>query len=123
MLIDDVGRFDNVLASVSMSMCGATPVAGLGTHAPGVIDYFLGSRCSPFTGTVGIDAEVGDRGQVCFEAWNGERLAEAEATGAGDGVPLDVPVDGVDLIELRTEPVDGQDYDHADWAIPVITCT
>ncbi|MGK5739315.1 NPCBM/NEW2 domain-containing protein [Micromonospora sp. URMC 103] len=106
-----------------LTIAGTVHAKGLGSHAPSRIGYFLDSRCSRFTVTVGIDDEVGDRGRVRFEVWgDGVNLATAEATGSGAGVPLDVAVSGVDVVELRTDPVDGQNYDHADWATPVITC-
>ncbi|MFE9204555.1 NPCBM/NEW2 domain-containing protein [Micromonospora sp. NPDC007230] len=107
-----------------LTIAGTVYPKGLGTHAPGRIGYFLGSRCSRFTVTVGIDDEVGDRGRVGFEVWgDGAKLAGAEATGAGAGVPLDLAVSGVNVIELRTDTLDDANYDHADWAAPTITCT
>jgi len=47
----------------------------------------------------------GNEGQVRFEVWgDGNRLAQAEATGSGGAVALNANVSGVDVLELRLDP-------------------
>jgi len=66
---------------------------------------------------------VGNEGQVRFEVWgDGNRLAQAEATGSGGAVALNANVSGVDVLELRLDPGETPNYDHADWLNPQITC-
>ena len=107
-----------------ITIAGTVHPKGLGAHAPSTIGFYLGGHCSRLTVTVGIDDEVGDQGRARFEVWgDGTEKATAEATGAGPGVPLDADITGVDLLELRLDPLDGPNYDHADWAAPTLTCS
>jgi alpha-galactosidase len=108
-----------------ITIAGTVYPKGLGMHAPGGVGYYLGKHCSRLTVTVGVDDEVGDRGHVAFDVM-GDRIpkAHAEASGSGGPVSLDVDVTGVDLLELRLDTtIDGPDFDHADWAVPVLTCS
>ncbi len=107
-----------------ITIAGAVHAKGLGTHAASRIGYYLGTHCTRFTASAGIDDEVGDQGHAAFEVWgDGVLLANAEASGNGPAVPVDVDVTGVELLELRTETTpDGPNYDHTDWATPVLTC-
>jgi alpha-galactosidase len=106
-----------------LTIAGTVYAKGLGTHAPSSVQYYLGSRCSTFTVTAGIDDEVGDQGRAQFEIrGDGATLATAEATGNGPAIPLSVSVSDVDVLELRTADLDGANFDHTDWATPVVTC-
>ncbi|MFC0624790.1 NPCBM/NEW2 domain-containing protein [Kribbella deserti] len=106
-----------------LTIGGAVHAKGLGMHSPGSVGFYLGSQCSRFTVAAGIDDEVGNNGQARFEVWgDGRRLAQAEATGAGGAVPLDVAVTGVTTLELRVDPMGENLYDHSDWGNPEVTC-
>jgi len=98
--------------------------SGLGGHANGAVSFYLGKRCSTFTTSVGIDDEVGDRGQVHFEVWgDGARLSQADATGAGGAVAINTSTSNLDVLELRLDTAGDANYDHADWLNPEITCS
>jgi alpha-galactosidase len=106
-----------------LTVAGTVYPKGLGAHAPGRVGFFLNAQCSQLNVSAGIDDEVGDQGQVSFEVWgDGKRLAQAEATGMGGAVPLTANLSGVDVVELRLDPGDSPNYDHADWLNPEITC-
>jgi hypothetical protein len=109
---------------LKLKVAGVEYASGLGGHANGAVSFFLGRKCTTFTTAVGIDDEVGDRGQVHFEVWSdGTRRAQADATGAGGVTPLSVDVTGVDRLELRLDSAGSVDFDHADWLTPEVTCT
>jgi alpha-galactosidase len=106
-----------------LTVAGTVYPKGLGAHAPGRVGFFLNGQCTKLAVSAGIDDEVGDQGQVTFEVWgDGQRLAQAEATGMGGAVPLNANLTGVDVVELRLDPGDSPNYDHADWLNPEITC-
>ncbi|TDC25658.1 NPCBM/NEW2 domain-containing protein [Kribbella albertanoniae] len=107
-----------------LTVAGSVYPSGLGAHANGSITFHLGKRCSSLTMSVGIDDEVGDRGQVHFEVWgDGTRLAQADATGAGAVVPLTADLTNVTTLDLRLDSAGSVDFDHADWLSPEVTCT
>jgi alpha-galactosidase len=107
-----------------LTVAGTVYPKGLGAHAPGKVGFFLNAQCSQLAVSGGIDDEVGNEGQVRFEVWgDGVRLAQAEATGAGGAVALNANLSGVDVVELRIDPEDTPNFDHADWLNPQITCT
>jgi alpha-galactosidase len=106
-----------------LTVAGTVYAKGLGGHAPGMVGFYLDSQCSRLTTSVGIDDEVGANGQVHFEVWgDGAKLAEADATGAGGAVPLTASLTGVEVLELRMDPGESADFDHADWLTPELTC-
>jgi alpha-galactosidase len=107
-----------------LTVAGTVYPKGLGGHAPGQVGFYLDSQCSQLTTSVGIDDEVGNNGQVHFEVWgDGTRLAQADASGAGGAVPITASLTNVDVLELRMDPGDSPDFDHADWLTPQINCT
>ena len=106
-----------------LTVAGTVYPKGLGAHAPGQVGFFLNAQCSKLAVSAGIDDEAGDQGQVIFEVWgDGKRLAQGEATGLGGAVALNANLSGVDVVELRLDPGDSPNYDHADWLNPEITC-
>ncbi|GAA0576714.1 alpha-galactosidase [Kribbella sandramycini] len=107
-----------------LTVAGTVYPKGLGAHANSSITFHLGKRCTTLTAKVGIDDEVGDRGQARFEVWgDATRLAQADATGAGPAVPLTANLTNVTTLELRLDTQGSPDFDHADWLEPTITCT
>ncbi len=97
---------------------------GLGMHAPAQVSYALGGHCTRLTTTVGIDDEMKSAGSVSFEVYGDDRLLVATdvLTGESAGVPLDVDVTGVSELRLVANDSGGNGSDHADFAIPVLTC-
>ncbi|WP_232828809.1 NPCBM/NEW2 domain-containing protein [Kribbella monticola] len=107
-----------------LTVAGVVYPSGLGGHANGAASFYLGKQCSSFTTSVGIDDEVGDRGQVHFEVWgDGTRLGQADATGAGGAVAINATVTGVAVLELRLDIAGSPDFDHADWLNAEVTCS
>ncbi|MET9618813.1 NPCBM/NEW2 domain-containing protein [Kitasatospora indigofera] len=99
---------------------------GLGTHANSDITYYLGGTCTSLTTTVGIDDEVGNNGSVVFQVLrDGVKVADSGTlTGADAPKALQADLTGGQEVTLRvTDNGNGNSYDHADWAQPVITCT
>jgi alpha-galactosidase len=88
------------------------------------VRLFLGGGCSAFAASVGVDDESG-QGSVTFEVWgDGTRLLASDVLHHGTpAAPVAVDVTGVQVLDLRvTDGGDGVNFDHADWAAPVITC-
>jgi NPCBM/NEW2 domain/Right handed beta helix region len=97
---------------------------GIGVHAPSRIVVDVDGTCSVFAADVGLDDETGTQGSVSFEVWgDGSRLAESGLVdGAQPARPLVADIAGVGILELRVRPVDGVDFDHADWGDARIDC-
>ncbi|MEF2278521.1 NPCBM/NEW2 domain-containing protein [Deinococcus sp. YIM 134068] len=99
---------------------------GLGVHARSEVSYALDGACSVFTAQVGVDDEVGDRGAVVFQVWNGTatRLYDSGVvTGTEAARAVNVDVTGVGNLRLVvTDGGNGISYDHADWAGARVTC-
>jgi alpha-galactosidase len=96
---------------------------GIGTHAPGAIRIALDGKAERFTAKVGVDAEVRERGSVSFRVIADRRLVyeSGNLQGGDPAQPVDVPLAGVsNLLLIASAGEDGMDYDHADWADPVI---
>ncbi|THF67631.1 hypothetical protein E7T06_20240, partial [Deinococcus sp. Arct2-2] len=95
-------------------------------HAASEVSYALGGRCSTFAAQVGLDDEVGDRGSVVFQVWNGT-ASKLHDSGTLRGIdpakPVTVNVTGVQNLRLVvTNNSDGVSYDHADWADARLAC-
>ncbi|MFC0616988.1 NPCBM/NEW2 domain-containing protein, partial [Deinococcus budaensis] len=102
-----------------LTLGGQTFAKGLGVHAPSEISYALSGQCTTFTATLGLDDEVGDRGSVVFEVWNGTATKLFDSgllRGADAPRAISVPIDGVSSLRLVVRDAgDGLNYDHADW--------
>jgi glucose/arabinose dehydrogenase len=105
---------------------GSTYAKGLGVHAQSELVYAVPSGCTTFTAQAGVDDEVGLRGSVVFEVWNGTaaRLYQSPTkTGAQAATAVSVPLSGVSSLRLVvTDAGDGNNYDHADWAGAQLAC-
>lgn len=109
----------------TITIAGATYAKGLGTNAVSDVEVNLGGNCSRFTATVGVDDEVGNSGSVTFAVVvDGTTLTTtAQLTGSGGSASIDVPVTGGQLLDLVVaDGGDGNGLDHADWAVPTLTC-
>jgi hypothetical protein len=82
--------------------------------------------CSSFSALVGVDDEVGSRGSVVFEVWNGttSKLFSSDVRRGGQpALLLSGSVAGVSELRLVvTDAGDGKAWDHADWIAPVLRC-
>jgi alpha-galactosidase len=105
---------------------GRTYATGLGVHAPGEIEFYVGGRCSSLTTDVGVDDEKAASGTVTFEIWADDRkLADSGVMDtAMPAKTLTADLTGATLLRLVvTDAGDGTNSDHADWADPRLTCT
>ncbi|WP_158839554.1 NPCBM/NEW2 domain-containing protein [Saccharothrix deserti] len=109
-----------------MTIQGVVHSKGLGVHAAGSVEYYLGGKCSTFTASVGVDDEVaGADGSVVFQVFaDGTKVADSGTlTGSSAAKSLSAGVSGADVLRLVvTDAGDGIDYDHADWGSPRLTC-
>ncbi len=110
----------------TLSIRGTTFAKGLGTHAASEIHYFLGNACSTFTATIGIDDEVAPNGSVIFQVFgDGLKLYDSGVV-SGSSAAKNISVNLAGKSDLQLSVVDDGDglaYDHADWAVPRITCS
>ncbi|WP_019009265.1 NPCBM/NEW2 domain-containing protein [Deinococcus aquatilis] len=111
----------------TLTLAGQTYARGLGAHANSSLTFALGGQCSTFTASVGVDDEVGDRGSVVFQVWNGtaSKLYDSGTLRGTDAAkPVSVNIAGVQNLRLVvTDNGDGISYDHADWVNPVVACS
>jgi hypothetical protein len=110
----------------TITLNGQTWAKGLGTHAASEMRYSLSGSCSTFSAVVGVDDEVGTKGSVTFEVWNGTatRLyASPVRTGSDGGLAISVPIGGVTNLRLVvTNGGDNINYDHSNWAGAKVSC-
>ncbi|UQN09754.1 NPCBM/NEW2 domain-containing protein (plasmid) [Deinococcus sp. QL22] len=110
-----------------LTIGGQVFAKGLGVHAASEVSYTLGGMCNTFTASVGIDDEVGDRGSVVFQVWNGTATKlydSGTVRGTDPAKPVSVNVAGVQNLRLVvTDGSDGISYDHGDWANAKVSCS
>jgi hypothetical protein len=111
---------------LAISIAGTTYAKGLGVHAASDIRYTIAAGCT-LVAAVGVDDEVGLRGSVVFEVWNGTatRLYQSVVKRGGQAAtPISVPLTGVTSLRLVvTDGGDGNYNDHGDWGAARITCS
>ncbi|WP_245556454.1 NPCBM/NEW2 domain-containing protein [Deinococcus aquatilis] len=112
---------------LTLTIGGTTFAKGLGVHAASDVRYALGGACSVFNAQIGVDDEVGDKGTVAFQIWNGvsTKLYDSGTMRGTDAAkPISVNVSGVQTLRLVvTDGGDGVSFDHADWADARVTCS
>jgi alpha-galactosidase len=110
----------------TITIQGRTYATGLGAHAPGEIEFYVGRRCSSLTTDVGVDDEKAANGTVTFEIWADDRKV-ADSGVMDTAMPaktLTADLTGATLLRLVvTDAGDGTNSDHADWADPRLTCS
>ena len=81
---------------LTITLNGTTYAKGLGVHAASDIQYALGSTCTRFKASVGVDDEVGANGSVVFQVFAGATKVYDSAlmTGATATKTIDVSVAG-----------------------------
>ncbi len=113
------------LDGLPIRLRGAAYDKGLGVHAPSLLRYRLGQRCSRFVADVGVDDDVAGQGTVQFEVWaDGERLFHSGIL-TGTSPTQTVDVDLTNRRELRLfVGIGGDDHtlDHATWAGALVDC-
>jgi hypothetical protein len=101
-----------------ISLAGRAYEKGLGTHAESKLAYYVGGGFSRFAADAGVDDFAGDAGSVQFYVFgDGRQLATTPiVTGRDAPVALDVPIAGVQVLELFATNASGTGKDHASWA-------
>ncbi|EWM10612.1 beta-galactosidase [Kutzneria sp. 744] len=108
-----------------ITIAGVQYPKGLGTNAASDVQFYLAGKCSRFTASVGVDAEAGSSGTVTFAVrMDGTTLATTPVMhGNQAAATIDVPVTGGQVLDLEVgDGGDGNGLDHADWAVPTLTC-
>jgi alpha-galactosidase len=108
-----------------LKIAGVAYAKGVAPHAASELKYYLGTHCSRFTASAGIDDETRDRGSVTFTVLgDGKVLAETGVVLGGQAaVPVDVNVTGVtELVLVTGVGPDNNNYDHSEWVDPKLTC-
>jgi len=109
----------------ALTVGGQNFTKGLGMHANAEVRYALNGQCTTFSALVGIDDEVGNKGSVAFQLWNGNvKLYDSGVLrGSDSAVAVNVPVKGIQELRLiASDAGDGIDYDHADWGNAKVSC-
>nr|WP_256962367.1 NPCBM/NEW2 domain-containing protein [Streptomyces sp. NRRL B-24572] len=109
----------------TLTIGGTRYTKGLGTHAAATVTYYLGGSCTGLSTDVGVDDEAGNNGSVVFRVFaDGVKVAESSRlTGSAAAAHLDAPLTGAYELTLQVADAgDGKNYDHADWAAPILTC-
>jgi alpha-galactosidase len=109
-----------------MTMRGTRFEKGLGVNAPSEIEYYLGGACSTMTAYVGVDDDAEGHGSVELQVYaDGALVADSGImTGTTPTRSLSADLSHADSVKLVvTDGGDGIEYDHADWANPVLTCS
>ncbi|MFD8499119.1 NPCBM/NEW2 domain-containing protein [Amycolatopsis sp. NPDC059657] len=111
----------------TLTINGTTFGKGIGTHARSDLTYYVDGRCARFEATVGVDDESpSNRASVVFEVYAGTtKVADSGVlTGASAAKQLSADISGARRLRLVVSNAgDGIDYDHADWANAIITCS
>ncbi|WUV84556.1 NPCBM/NEW2 domain-containing protein [Streptomyces sp. NBC_01476] len=109
----------------TLTIGGTAYPKGLGVHAAADITYYLGGNCSSLRTYAGVDDESTAGGSVDFQIFrDGTKVADSGVVTQNDP-PRQLTADlrgGSTLRLVVTDGGDGIDYDHADWAGPVLSC-
>ncbi|KDN22333.1 beta-galactosidase [Amycolatopsis rifamycinica] len=108
-----------------MTIGGVAYAQGLGVHAASDVQLYLAGACTRLTASVGVDGETGTGGSVGFSvSVDGvTRVTTPVVRGGQAAVPVDVDVTGAQVLDLLvSDGGDGNGQDHADWAVPTLTC-
>ncbi|MFB9993177.1 NPCBM/NEW2 domain-containing protein [Deinococcus oregonensis] len=111
----------------TLTLAGQTFARGFGVHSDSSMTFALGGKCSTLTARIGIDDEVDGNGSVVFQVWNGttSKLYDSGTVRGTDAAKtISVNVSGVQNLRLVvTDAGDGINFDHADWASPMLACS
>ncbi|MGB0409121.1 MAG: NPCBM/NEW2 domain-containing protein [Opitutales bacterium] len=107
---------DRSASGRALTLNGIVYEKGLGAHAHSDVEYWLGGAYTRFIATVGADDGCG--GSVVFKlVCDGEvRFESPLMTRGSEPLPVDVPIAGVDRLQLMVEDGgNGIGCDHANW--------
>jgi hypothetical protein len=112
-----------------LTINGTRYATGLGVHAFSALEYPIAKQCRTFTATVGLDDEIDTQskyGSVVFQVFtdNLKVFDSGVMRGTTPAKTVSVNVKGTQRLRLVvTDAGDNKYYDHADWAIPTLTCS
>jgi alpha-galactosidase len=109
----------------TITLNGVTYAKGIGAHAASSITFSPGASCSTFTADIGIDDESRPGGSVVYAVYgDGAKLFQSGlVTGTSAREAVSVPIAGVSSIMLTVaDGGDGNNSDHADWALAMLVC-
>ncbi|MBM9508177.1 NPCBM/NEW2 domain-containing protein [Streptomyces sp. KK5PA1] len=109
----------------TLTIGGVTYAKGLGVHAVSRITYYLAGNCRTLTTDVGVDDESTAGGSVDFQVYRDSTLAADSGVVTNNDSARHLTADLTGAMELTlvvTDGGDGNTYDHADWAGPVLAC-
>jgi hypothetical protein len=112
-------RKDGSYGGNALTLGNRTFTRGIGTHSRSELVYRLDGRFERFEAVIGIDAEVGRRGDAVFRVVADGRdvLPDGRARGGDAWRSVRIPVTGVRELRLVVECGEDLDMaDHADWA-------
>jgi alpha-galactosidase len=102
---------------------------GLGTTAPSEIDYYIGGHCSQLVTDVGVDDEAAAATPATFTVYADSTAVATSGPVASGAAPATLTADLAGATWLRlvttgsgTSPDGTATNDHADWAMPILTC-
>ena len=107
----------------TLSLKGQKFGAGFGVHAGSSMTFDLGGQCQTLTTTIGVDDYVGTRGTVIFQIFGDGNKIYDSGVMRGQDTPKNVSVSVAGVKQLKlvvTDAGDGNAYDHADWAAPML---
>jgi hypothetical protein len=110
----------------TITINGVQYAKGLGTNSPSDVEVYLGGKCTNFTAQAGVDDETNGAGTVTFSVVaDGKTLVTTPTIrGHQSATPINVNVTGAQVLDLIVgDAGDGNGNDHADWAVPVLSCT
>ncbi|WP_443048063.1 NPCBM/NEW2 domain-containing protein [Streptomyces sp. H39-S7] len=109
----------------TLTVNGTTYAKGLGTHAASTAIYYLGGTCTSLTTDAGVDDESATNGSVVFQIYrDGTKVADSGLVTVSDAakhLTADL-TGGLELKLVVTDGGNGNTSDHADWALPRLTC-
>jgi glucose/arabinose dehydrogenase len=110
-----------------ITLNGVVYPKGIGMHAPAEFNVIVPPDCTSLRSDLGVDDEVGIRGSVRFEVWDGATriFRSSLLTGASATEVMDIGVTaGHELrFVLTTGDTTNKSYDHGDWANARFICS
>ena len=109
----------------TLTLNGTTYAKGLGAHSNSDVRYALGTDCTRFKASVGVDDESFTKGSVAFRVFADANQVYDSGVVSGSSATktIDVSIAGASQLRLVvTNGGDNFDYDHADWAMARIEC-
>ncbi|HEY8719054.1 NPCBM/NEW2 domain-containing protein [Pengzhenrongella sp.] len=110
-----------------MRLGATTYEKGVGVASPSAVDYYLGSRCTGASMTIGIDdaGRGGAGGTATFTILgDGRTLYDSGVIAQAETRDVAVDLTGVDVVSFQVgDAGDGGGNDRTDWADLTVSCS